>query len=168
VVNATTNYILSAMEGGRTFEDALAEMQAAGIAEADPSFDIDGWDAAAKAAALINVLMQGRTTPHVIERGGIRHVTREMAQAAARRGKRLRLVARGERRDGVAVGRVGVEELDASDPMAGLTGMQNLLVLRTDHLGDIGIHQLDGGVQQTAYGLFADLVTLSRDHKERE
>lgn len=168
VVNATTNYILSAMEAGGSFDTALADMQQAGIAEADASFDIDGWDAAAKAAALINVLMQGRTTPHGIVRSGIRDVTPELAQAAVRRGKRLRLVARGERRDGAAVGRVGVEELDASDPMAGLTGMQNLLVLNTDHLGDIGIHQLDGGVQQTAYGLYADLVTLARDYKDRE
>lgn len=162
VVNATTNYILTAMESGRTFDDALAEMQAAGIAEADPSFDVDGWDAAAKTAALINVLMHGKTNPHAIERSGIRHVTREQVQDAARRGKRLRLVARADRRDGVPTGRVGVEELDVSDVMAGLTGLQNLLVLSTDMLGDIGIHQFDGGLNQTAYALLSDLVTIAR------
>ena len=63
VVNATTNYVLTAMEAGRSQDEALREMQAAGIAEADPSFDIDGWDAAAKTAALMNVLLRGTATP---------------------------------------------------------------------------------------------------------
>jgi homoserine dehydrogenase len=162
VVNSTTNYILTAMEAGRSFDEALAEMQAAGIAEADPSFDIDGWDAAAKTAALINVLMRGSATPHTVTRSGIRGTTREQVQGAVARGRRLRLVARGERRDGAVTGRVGLEELDASDPLAGLTGMQNLLVIGTDMLGEIGIHQLDGGLRQTAYALLGDLVAVAR------
>jgi homoserine dehydrogenase len=162
VVNATTNFVLDAMGAGRSFDEALADMQRAGIAEADPSMDVDGWDAAAKTAALINVLMRGTVTPRTIDRSGIRDVTRERVQEAARRGKRLRLVASAERRDGVPVGRVGVEELDVSDPLAGLTGQQNLLVLKTDLLGDIGIHQLDGGLTQTAYALLSDLITVAR------
>jgi homoserine dehydrogenase len=60
VVNSTTNHILSALEDGEAFGPALARMQEAGIAEADASLDLDGWDAAAKAAALTNVLMAGR------------------------------------------------------------------------------------------------------------
>lgn len=162
VVNSTTNYILTAMEAGRTFEAALAEMQSAGIAEADPSFDVDGWDAAAKTAALINVLMRGSTTPQAVERSGIRAVTHQQVQDAMRRGQRIRMVARGERRAGAVVGRVAVEELDAGDPMAGLQGLQNMLVLSTDVLGDIAIHQLNGGLDQTAYALFSDLVTVAR------
>ena len=63
VVNTTTNHIITAMEEGVTFENALARMQAEGIAEADPSLDVDGWDAAAKTAALANVLMDARITP---------------------------------------------------------------------------------------------------------
>jgi homoserine dehydrogenase len=162
VVNATTNFVLDAMEAGRSFDEALADMVRAGIAEADPSLDVDGWDAAAKTAALINVLMRGTVTPHTIERSGIRSVTREHVEDAARQGKRLRLVARAERREGVPVGHVGVEELDVADPLAGLTGQQNMLVLKTDLLGDIGIHQLGGGLTQTAYALLGDLVTVAR------
>jgi homoserine dehydrogenase len=162
VLNATTNHVLTAMESGRTFDEALAEMQAAGIAEADPSFDVDGWDAAAKTAALINVLMRGSATPHAIERAGIRDVTRERVREAVKRGKRIRLVASAERRDGAIAGRVAPIEVDASDPMAGLTGLQNLLVLQTDIMGDIGIHQLDGGLDQTAYALLGDLVTVAK------
>src|SRR5262244_3658146 len=63
VVNSTTNHILSALEDGEGFDAALERMQAAGIAEADPSLDVDGWDAAAKACALANVFMRARTTP---------------------------------------------------------------------------------------------------------
>ena len=166
VINSTTNFILTAMEAGRSYEDALAEMQRAGIAEADPSFDTDGWDAAAKTAALINVLMHGSVTPHAIERTGIGGITADHVREAIGRGKRLRLVAAAGRRDGHPVGRVAPVELDAGDPLAQLTGMQNLLVLQTDVLGNIGIHQLDGGLTQTAYALLSDLVTIARGTRE--
>ena len=116
VINTTTNYILTAMEAGRTFDEALAEMQAAGIAEADPSFDVDGWDAAAKTAALVNVLMRGAVTPRTIDRTGIRGITPEDMRNAVRRGKRIRLVASAERRDGQIAARVAPVELDASRP----------------------------------------------------
>ena len=162
IINTTAHYILTAMESGRTYREALAEMQAEGIAEADPSFDVDGWDAAAKTAALVNVLMRGAVTPRTIERTGIRDITPEDLRNAVRRGKRIRLVASAERRDGQIVARVAPVELDASDPLASLGGRQNQIVLDTDILGPIGIQQLDGGLVQTAYALLSDLVTLAR------
>ena len=162
VINTTTNFVLTAMEEGRSFDQALAEMQSVGIAEADPSFDVDGWDAAAKTAALINVLMKGSATPHTIDRTGIRDVTSEQVLDAVLRGKRIRLVASAERLDGRAVGRVAPIELDASDPLANLGGLQNQIVLNTDLLGPIGIQQLSGGLLQTAYALLSDVVTIAR------
>ena len=71
VVNSTTNFMLTAMEQGQAFDDALREMQAMGVAEADASLDTDGWDAAAKTAALANVLLDARITPAGVEREGI-------------------------------------------------------------------------------------------------
>jgi len=162
VLNATTNYVLTAMEEGRSFDHALAEMRDAGIAEADASFDVDGWDAAAKTAALVNVLMRGSATPHSIARTGIRDVGARQVLDAVARGKRIRLVASAERLDGKPVGRVAPVELDASDPLANLTGLQNQVVLNTDLLGPIGIQQLEGGLVQTAYALLSDLVTIAR------
>jgi homoserine dehydrogenase len=162
IINTTAHYILTAMESGRTYEEALAEMQAEGIAEADPSLDVDGWDAAAKTAALVNVLMRGAVTPRTIDRTGIRAVTPADMQDAVRRGKRIRLVASAGRRDGQILARVAPVELDASDPLASLGGRQNQVVLDTDILGPIGIQQLDGGLIQTAYALLSDLVTLAR------
>ena len=75
VINSTCNFILSELERGKEFDQAVAEMQARGIAEADPSLDVDGWDAAAKTAALVNVLMGSAMTPHQVARTGIREVT---------------------------------------------------------------------------------------------
>ncbi len=162
VVNSTTNFIITAMEGGQAFSEALAEMQAAGIAEADASLDVDGWDAAAKAAALANVLLGARTTPLLVERSGIGHLTVEEVRRAVARGKRLKLVARGSRRgDRISV-RVGLEEVPADHLFATLAGQQNALILETDLLGEFSIVQLGGGLTQTAYALVSDLVALSK------
>ena len=162
IINTTAHYVLTAMESGRTYDEALAEMQAEGIAEADPSFDVDGWDAAAKTAALVNVLMRGAVTPRMVDRTGIRGITPDAMRDAVRRGRRIRLVASAERRHGQIAARVAPVELDAADPLASLGGRQNQVVLDTDILGAIGIQQLDGGLVQTAYALLSDLVTLAR------
>ena len=160
VVNSTTNYIISAMEEGREFADALAEMQAAGIAEADASLDVDGWDAAAKAAALANVLLGARTTPLMVERTGIGGLEGTAVRNAVARGKRLKLVARGRRDAGGLRVRVAPEELPEDDLLAGLRGQQNAVILETDLLEDLAIVQLGGGLTQTAYALVSDLVAL--------
>jgi homoserine dehydrogenase len=162
IVNSTTNHVLTEMEHGRSFAEALAEMQAAGIAEADASLDVEGWDAAAKTAALMNVLMKADLTPHAIERAGISTLTPDALEDAKRQHCRLRLVATGGRRDGKLFGRVGPAVLPESEPLARLTGVQNALVLETDLLGEVAVTQLSGGLTQTAYALLSDLVTVRR------
>ena len=159
VVNSTTNHILTALEDGESFEPALARMQAEGIAEADASLDVDGWDAAAKAAALANVWLDARITPHDVERSGIGPGTAAGAQAARTRGNRLRLVAAAthDRRASVRL-----MELPTGDLLAGLRGMSNSLEIETDLLGRIAVTQLDGGLTQTAYALLSDLITIRR------
>lgn len=162
VVNSTTNYIITAMENGREFTEALAEMQAAGIAEADASLDVDGWDAAAKAAALANVLLDARTTPREVERTGVGHLTGEAVRAAAARGGRIKLVARARRAGQSVRVTVGPEELPGDDLLAGLRGQQNAVVFETDLLEDLAVVQLGGGLTQTAYALVSDLVAVRR------
>ena len=163
VVNSTTNFILTAMEQGQRFEDALAEMQARGIAEADSSLDIDGWDAAAKAAALANVLLGSSITPHDVDRQGIGRRTGPLARKARAAGRRVKLVARGEWQGRRLVARVGPEDLPGDDLLAGLEGQQNALILRTDLLEEIAIVQRSGSLTQTAYALLADLLTIVRE-----
>jgi len=164
VINSTTNHILTALENGERFEDALARMQREGIAEADPSLDVDGWDAAAKTAALANVLLGARMTPHDVRRVGIRPEDGRRAQEARSRGRHLKLVASAARGSADADVTASVEptELEGNEILAVVQGKANALVLRTDFLGDIAIAQLDGNLTHTAYALLSDLVTVRR------
>jgi homoserine dehydrogenase len=162
VINSTTNHILSALEDGEGFDAALQRMQAMGIAEADPSLDVDGWDAAAKTAALANVLLRARMTPQAVEREGIGPATARVAMAAKARGSRVRLVASARSGPEGVTTSVRPVELPETDLLAGLRGMANALVLQTDLLGEIAICQLGGSLTQTAYALLSDLITIRR------
>jgi homoserine dehydrogenase len=161
VINSTTNYMLTEMERGRSFDEALTEMQRRGIAEADPALDVDGWDAAAKTAVLANVWLGARMTPHDVARRGIRGLTTGDVEAARSRGRRLRLIAAASRTGEVVSARVGPEELSEDDPLAQLDGQQNALVIATDVLGRLSITELDAGIEQTAYALFSDLTSVA-------
>jgi len=168
VVNSTTNHILTAMEQGEPFASALARMQAAGVAEADPSLDVDGWDAAAKVAAMANVWMGAGITPQAVARTGIGPADAVWAREAVARGHHLKLVAYGQRRREAFSTKkppdvfvtVGLEELEADDPLAQLDGQANALELHTDLLGRVVITQRDGGLEKTAYALFSDLMRI--------
>jgi homoserine dehydrogenase len=166
VINTTCNFILSELERGKDFERALAEMQARGIAEADPTLDVEGWDAAAKTAALVNVLMGSVITPHHVARTGIREVTGPDVREALGRNKRIRLVASASRQGGKVKARVEPELLDHHDPLAGLGELDNALYLQTDLLGEVGIVQRSSGLTQTAYALLSDLARISQRLKE--
>lgn len=163
VINTTTNHIITALEAGERFERALARMQAEGIAEADASLDVDGWDAAAKTAALANVLLDARITPHDVRRTGLDANTAAAACAAVTRGQRLKLVASARRgQDGRLVCGVELRALPADHLLATLDGGANALILETDLLDRIAICQMAGSLTQTAYGLLADIVTIAR------
>jgi homoserine dehydrogenase len=161
VVNSTTNFMLTAMEQGQTFAAALAEMQARGIAEADPSLDVDGWDAAAKTAALANVLLNAGITPHGVDRQGITPDAGRLAVAALAAGTRLKLIVRARREGRGVTARVRCEEVPADDLLAGVEGQQNAIILETDLLEEIAVVQRGGSLTQTAYGLLSDLITIA-------
>lgn len=160
ILNSTSNYILTEMEKGRSFESALKRAQAMGIAEADAGYDIDGWDAAAKAAALANVLLGANIQPSKIKRRGIRNVRRKDLADARRKGKVLRLIARGARKGRTLTVRVAPELLSQSDPMAHVTGTSSVLAIQTDLMNELMVVEKDGGVEQTAYALYSDLLTV--------
>jgi homoserine dehydrogenase len=169
VFNATTNFIIDAMAGGRSFAEGLAHAQAEGYAEADPAHDIDGWDAACKAAALANVAMDAGITPADVERQSLRDVPHERIAAARAAGRRLRLVTtvwREERAAFAAAGRVRArvraEELDIDHPLASLSGESLGAVLHTDLMADVVVCERHALVPQTAYGVYADLLHLCR------
>lgn len=162
VVNTTTNHLLTAMEQGRSIDDAVADMQAAGIAEADPAMDVDGWDAAAKTAVLANVLLGAEITPHDVVREGLRALEPSAVQAARQAGGVIKLVASAERRRNDIVATVGPRVLDGCDPLAGLSGTAKGLVIETDVLGPLVITKQASDVTHTAYALMADLLSIHR------
>jgi len=161
-LNSTSKIVVAAMERGLTMADGIGEAQGLGIAEADASYDIDGWDSAAKAAALANVLMDAGTTPQQVDRRGLGELTTNEAIQLARSGQTMMLVSRGERVDGAVRLQVRLEILSATDILASARGTSNLLLFHTDLMGTVGTILINPGVEQTAYGLFSDLVDIAR------
>lgn len=162
VINSTTNLVLTLMAEGKTMAAAVAEAQRLGIAEADPTDDLDGWDATVKVCALMNALMGADVRPADIARAGIAGITAPDLKAAARAKTAIKLVAEAwEARDGTPHGRVAPQTLPLSDPLAALTGTANLLILKTDTMGDLAIGEYDGGTTQTAYGVLADILHIA-------
>jgi homoserine dehydrogenase len=162
VVNSTTNVVIEALRKGRTLAEGIEDAQKIGVAEADASYDIDGWDAAAKAAALANVLLNARVTPLDVDRRGIGRLTPEKLAELKGQGKTVRLVARARVvADSVKL-RVRAEVLDETDILASVHGTSNLLLFDTDLMGTVGTVEIGPGVEQTAYGVFSDLVDIAK------
>jgi homoserine dehydrogenase len=164
ILNATTNIILSRMENGESYEDAVKYGQSVGVAETDPTNDVDGWDAAIKVAALVTVLMDVPFTPQHVEPIGIRGITPEMIAKAKAEGKRYKLVCSAEKVGGQVRASVEPELVDASSPLYGMMNSSTGVTLRTDVLPDYSItvserEGIAGGPVETAYGLFADFVS---------
>lgn len=160
VLNSTSKVVIETMEGGGSFADGLERARAMGITEADGAFDVEGWDSAAKTAALANVLMDARATPQQVSTRGITRLTPERVAEIARQGKTVRLVSRGRRTSTGASLRVRAEVLDRADLLASTPGTSNLILFETDLMGTFGTVSINPGVAQTAYGVFSDLVNL--------
>ena len=163
ILNSTTNLILSGMESGHSFDESLAEARRRGIAEANADHDIDGWDAAMKAVALANVLMDADARPIDVARQGIRSVTAQDLADAARSGKAIRLVARGTNSPSGVILTVAPESVPLNSPLGCARGTTNALMIETDLMGEIAIVENDPGIDQTAYALLSDLIRI-RQH----
>jgi homoserine dehydrogenase len=167
ILNATTNIILSRMENGEAYEEAVKYCQSVGVAETDPTNDVDGWDAAIKVAALITVLMDTPFTPQQVNPMGIRGITSEMIARAKEKGKRYKLVCSVEKTGEQIKARVAPELVDPASPLYGMMNSSTGISFRTDVLPDYSItvserEGMAGGPIETAYGLFADFVNVAR------
>ncbi len=163
VLNSTTNIILSRMERGESFDQAVKYCQSIGVAETDPSADVDGWDAAIKVAALVTVLMDVPFTPQQVTRQGIRQLTPGMIASAKAEGNRYKLVCAASRHGHAVQATVTPELVKASDPLYGMEDSTTGVSFRTDVLGDYSITESEregmmAGPEPTAYGLFADFI----------
>ncbi len=160
VLNSTTNVVLTEIEKGRTFADAVQRAQALGIAETDPAADLDGWDAAVKLTALAIVLMGADVKLEQVKRTGIRELSEEKIRAVRAAGMRYKLVCRAERKGDSVQCCVQPELLLASDALAGLEGTSSAIRFDLDMFG-LSIVEHNPGIEATAYGLLADLVRVA-------
>lgn len=158
ILNSTTNVILSEMEQGLSFDDALKKAQELGIAETDATHDIDGWDAAVKTAALITVLMDVPIRLDQIERDGIRDLTPQALRNARRDGWAFKLVCRASRTATGVEASVKPEKVMSTQPMARITGTSSYVYFETDIFPGLAITEENPGLYATAYGLLADFV----------
>lgn len=161
ILNSTTNFILSQLECGRSFDDALKIAQEEGFAEADPSNDIEGWDAAAKVAVLSNELMGAGITPFDVYREGVAGVTLEKTKEVKKSGKRLKLVCGANYDDGKLVPYVRLQELPWDHPFAKVDLSGSILRVETDLMNPVLIIQDDPDIYDTAYGVINDLLTIN-------
>jgi homoserine dehydrogenase len=151
------------MENGLAFDDALKKAQDLGVAETDATHDIDGWDAAVKTAALVNVLMGSNEndTPIRLEeiaREGIRDITMPAARNARRDGWPFKLVCRAKREGDKVIASVAPEKVLASSPMGKITGTSSYIYFETDIFPGLAITEENPGLYATAYGMLADFV----------
>ncbi len=162
ILNSTTNYVLGELEKGIDYDTIMMEGKRRGFVEADPSLDLEGWDAAAKTAALLNVLMRADLTPDRIQRKGIEDIHRTQVLEAAKKNKKIKLVCRGLRENGVVVGSVNPEEIPMADLYANMDGTTSIISITTDLMGTLSIVEHDPEILQTGYGVFSDFIRLIR------
>lgn len=162
ILNSTTNMILEMMEQGQSFADAVAHCQKIGIAETDPSGDVDGWDASIKVAALSTVLMGVPLKPQQVERSGIRGITPAMIAEAKAAGERWKLVCSARREGDRVTGKVAPQRVAPTTPLYSISGTSSYVQFETDVLPGLGIVESDPGPETTAFGLLADLINALR------
>ncbi len=164
VLNSTTNLILTLMEEGKSFDEAVKHAQSIGIAETDPSNDIDGWDAAVKVCVLSNVLMGADIRSGDVDRLGIRGITPEMIKTAQVNRRKWRLICSADWIENKLITKVTPEEVPANDPTYRLYGTASMIQLKTDTLNQLTLFETAPTPAQTAFGVLADLISAARGH----
>lgn len=162
ILNASTNYVLTEMERGKTYEEACAGARAVGVLEADPTLDVEGWDAAVKLVILAHALFGADIRVEDVEREGITRVTPEAIQAAKVRGERIKLLAELKWLAGTLKASVRPTSLPLSNPIAALDGTENIVTIQADPLGSLTLRGSGGGGRETAQGLLSDLLSIAR------
>ena len=158
ILNGTTNYILTQMEAGMAYDEALAQAQELGYAESDPSGDVEGWDAAGKVLILANALFAGRLTMADLDVSGITAISEADIAEAKAAGQRYKLIA-----SAMPVGgSVKATRLPLADPLASVGGSTNAITLETDMLGDVTLIGAGAGKLETGFAILSDLLAIQR------
>jgi len=157
--NSTTNVILETMEAGRSFDEGVKTAQELGVAETDPSYDVDGWDSIMKVCAIARVILRVPLLPSNVRREGIRGLDPATLQAARAEGKPYKLITRAVvNADGSVTASVRPEQVALSDPLGGVRGTSLAIHFELDVIPGLTITSHRPNLQSTAYGLLADFV----------
>ena len=160
ILNGTTNYILTQMEGGASYAEALADAQARGYAEADPRGDVEGFDTAGKVAILSAVLMDTALPLEQIDRTGITGITSADVKEAQASGQRWKLIGSLDKQAGKLEASVKPVRLPLSHPLASVSGATNAITYTTELLGDVTLVGPGAGRPETGYALICDLLGI--------
>lgn len=160
ILNGTTNYILTRMEEGLSYEAALKKAQQLGYAEAVPDADVKGWDALAKVTILANVVFGVSKKPSDFRCKGITSITPAAIAKAKKAGKRYKLIGRVWRDGRMVKGSVSPMQIDLNHPLAGVPGATNALTVSTDTLGDVTIVGPGAGRVETGYSALIDIIRV--------
>jgi homoserine dehydrogenase len=167
IVNGTTNYILTQMEAGATYAAALKDAQAKGYAEADPTGDVEGFDAAGKVVIMANLLMGQSLTLGEVDREGITRLTPGDIAAAKAAGERWKLIGRVETIGDRTIASVKPTRLPSHHPLASVSGATNAITFSTDLLGDVTLVGPGAGRIETGYAIVGDLLAIHRQVKRK-
>lgn len=162
ILNGTTNFILTKMEEGQSYDIVLKEAQELGYAEADPTADVEGYDALGKVTILANVVMGQSLKPTDIPCQGISHLTQDDIQQAKDEGKRWKLIGSVKKTDDGIDASVAPQMVDLSHPLAEVSGPINAITFTTDLLGDVTVVGPGAGREATGFALVADLLEIHR------
>jgi homoserine dehydrogenase len=157
--NSTTNVIIETMEAGRSFDEGVKTAQELGVAETDPSHDVDGWDSIMKVCAIARVILRAPLLPSNVKREGIRGLDAATLQAARAEGKPYKLISRAiVNADGSITASVRPEQVAAGDPFSNVRGTSLAVHFELDTIPGLTIVSHRPNLQSTAYGLFADFI----------
>ena len=160
ILNGTTNYMLTEMEKGMSYDAVLKIAQELGYAEADPSGDVEGFDARGKVCILANVVMGSPLQMAKIECTGITRITPDDIEEAKKQGKRWKLIGTLEKKNNQVTGTVAPEMIDLSHPLAGVMGAKNALTFTTDLLGEVTIIGPGAGRKETGFAILSDILAI--------
>jgi homoserine dehydrogenase len=162
IVNGTTNYILTQMENGMSYTDALTEAQTIGYTETDPTGDVEGFDAAGKVVILANTLMGANIKMDDVTRQGITKITPEDIDEARAEQARWKLIASVEKTASGVQASVQPTPVHMTHPLASVSGATNAITFTTELLGDVTLIGPGAGRLATGYAILCDLLAIAR------
>ncbi len=163
ILNGTTNYILTKMREGIDYRQSLEEAKSKGIAEPDPSFDLEGWDTASKILIIANAALDTAFSLKDVKVQGISRIPASLLSEGREEGKALKLLGRIQRKEGEFVLDVALEIIDSSHPLFGVDGTDKGITFFTDTMGSVTVSGGRSDPRGAGASLLKDIINIYRE-----